>query len=176
MWKALTAMLAMTALPAQAVAASAEGCLPREEAETLFTAMLPSFVETLHERCAASLPATAPLAVDGRVQAERYAAAADAARPSAEAIAARMLADQGEDALPPEMTETLGLAMFEAALTATLAGEMDAEACVTADRFFAALRPLPAANAASLLVLFLEIGQRDEAPPEATPFRLCRTG
>lgn len=170
MWKTIAGAVAMTALPAPALAQPL--CLTRADAETVGVALLPAMLESVEGQCRDALPPESVLALRGEARAESYRAAAVAARPEAEAIAGRLIAANADEDLPPEFAEAVGLDMFEAAAASGLAGIMDPDACRTADRVFGVLEPLPATNVAGLLVLLLEIGQKDEADSPA-PFRLC---
>ncbi len=165
------AILALLSLPGTAIAQT--NCLTNEDAAIVATAMLPSVLEGLHDRCSNLLPPDSALSSRGTILAERYASAALAARPAAGQIAQAMfLNDQGR------LSEGLGggsiLDFFETTVTASLANSLDANSCATANGFFSALEPLPAANMASLVVLLMEIGMRNDGPDPETPFALCR--
>ena len=178
MVRRIVAGAALAALCASQAIAQA-GCLERADAETLMTALLPAVIGNLAEHCTPHLSAAAPLIADSGGLVARVGPAADAARPAASQIAANLLAESSDGDLPPELQqgigEQFGLNMFEYGIQSAVAGAMDANSCRTVDRFVETLSPLPPENLASLVVLLMEMGQRDDVSG-ASPFRVCTTG
>lgn len=160
------------ALPGQAIAQAGMACVPRADAEAMFTAMLPDMLETMHAECSTRLPSHSALALRALEQADRYRPAARASRATAESVVQRVIAAGEDIELPPAMRELLGLDMFTAALQATLAQAMGGDGCRTADRFFAAIEPLPAENLAALVTIFFEMGVEGDAA-DGAPFHIC---
>ena len=169
----IAAFAAMCALPAQAMAQSA--CLTRADAQTVMVAMLPSVVETLHTSCAPYLLPSAGLIARGPELAARYDMSAAGARGEAGRIAASIIENDADTEIFEYLSGDMVLDMFEAAVTSQFAGSLDASSCATANDFFGALEPLPADNLATLAVLLMEIGMRDDEPGEGPPLRLCET-
>lgn len=170
--KPMTALAALIALPAQALAQP--GCLTRGEAESLVTALLPSLILHVGAQCAPVLAPDAALVERGDALAERYRPAAEEARPVAAPVAARFL-DDGEDPpfFPEGTAEEIALSAFEVGIATGIS--LDARGCRIADGVFGALEPLPARNFAALIALFMEIGAAEGAdePDGTPPFRVC---
>lgn len=157
-------------------AAAQPACLTTSEAETAVQAMLPSLIDTVSEQCASFLPANSAIVARGSALSQRYAPAAEMARDEAATVAFRMLNDG--DAPPPVDEESGGelvLGLFEMGIAVAMNDMLDADSCPTADRIFTVLEPLPPRNFASLLVLLIEIGSRDDEPEDAGPFAICET-
>ncbi len=167
------AAICTTGLTGQALAKS--GCVERHEAETVVTAMLPALIGNVREACMPILPADAALSQNGEAMVVRLNGAAEMVRAQAGEIAVRLMLE-GEDPPPPEMLEPeLILGTLEAAMTVEVASGLDADDCAIANDFFSALEPLPAPNLARLVVIFLDIGSRnDDEAEDAGPFTLCR--
>lgn len=168
----LAAGAAILCLSAQAAAQPA--CLTTSEAETVVQALLPSVIETVGEQCAPFLPANSAMTARSDALMQRYTPAAEMARDEAASVALRILND-GES--PPPVAEESGgelvLGLFEMGIAVAMNDMLDADSCPTADRVFMVIEPLPSRNFASLLVLLMEIGSRDDEPDEAGPFAIC---
>lgn len=172
-WKKLAAAAALAGLSTQAAAQPA--CLTSAEAETVIQAMLPSLIENVSERCAVYLPANSAVVARADALSQRYAPAADAARAGAAALTMRML-DGGDTPflVDDESGGELMIGLFEMGISVAMADLLDAESCLTANRIFETLEPLPARNFAGLLTLLIEIGSRDEDESEnSSPFAIC---
>ena len=72
----VAAIAALMATPAMAQTQPSPSCLTHDEANALFAFALPEFLNSAHEKCAASLPKTSFLVAQGPQLIARHRAAA----------------------------------------------------------------------------------------------------
>ncbi len=170
-------IVAIVALAVPSGAIAQTGCVTRGEAEIVVTALAPSLIQSIRQRCSGFLPAGAALTGRGDAMASRYAPAASDARPQAVAIAEKIAFDGEDNPFPGLFDNDAVLDAFETGMTVAVAQQLDAESCPIANDIFDALEPLPVENFASLFVTFIQIGARSEnTGPGDSPFRICAPG
>lgn len=165
--KAIPAAALLAALPAQALAA--KPCLSPAEAQGLVTFALPGAVEALGARCRPLLPPASLLGGRSAELAARYRAASEAAWPVARAGFTKMT----DPLLMGILGDKAAKEMIANAVSSGLAGELKARDCATVDRVLTAIEPLPPRNVADLVAVVMELGAREAAKEEETPFTIC---
>ena len=129
-------------------AAESENCLTVAEAEALVTYLLPKAVEASRDRCANSLPASAPLLMENSEQLARYNAASAAAWPAAR-DAVGVIA--GND-FPAELDDEILRPIADAMFSQMIGEEIKPKDCALIDKIYSDLEPMPTANLASLTI------------------------
>lgn len=155
----ITIGLAMLSLT-QAAAAQTAGpaaCLSVVQAEALVTYILPKAVDASRTKCAANLPANAPLMIANSPQLAKYRAASETAWPQAKK-AVNVLAG---DKLPPNMDDALLRPIADAMVTQLISNEIKPKDCATIGKIYGDLAPLPSANLASLLITVVQATAKD---------------
>jgi hypothetical protein len=168
--KRVVLALATLALPISASAQVAGGCLTPSEAEGLITYSLPSIIRSVSARCAATLPATAPLIQAGSVTAARYQIDADKAWPTARGAFDTLSGLKMASVIGDTATRKL----LDTAIAGSLAAKLKPQDCGAIDQMIDLLQPLPAANMARLTIILMQIRGKDGKAKEV-PFKLCPT-
>lgn len=162
--RSLSLAAILFALPATASAQIAgASCLTRGEAEGLMTYALPGVVRSLSSKCAAALPATAPLILGGTVTAGRYQPEADKAWPIAKMAFDKLAGAKMSDLIGDAATQKL----LSATITTGVIAKVKLTDCATIDRVLDLLQPLPTANMAVLATALIEFGKKDG------PIKVC---
>ena len=152
-----TALLTAALLTSSAAsaAAPASGCLTQAEFALMGTAVLPTVLEGVAERCRATLPATAALLRRDDDHWRQLTAAAQEARPTATATAQRLIA-RGNTPFPKELAKTGDILTVGAAfVSSAIAEDIKPTDCVRIDQGYAELAPLPPANLFRIVSLML---------------------
>lgn len=156
-------LLVLVALPVSAQAQSPQ-CLTTTEAEPVVQIALPGIIRDAGRVCAA-LPATSLLRRDTGAFIAKYDLAADQAWPRARAALAKVA--------PPAIAGLLGsdLArpLLTSIVTAQVTGKLQPSDCATVDRMVTLIAPLPAANAAGLVVAALQYAAAKRTPGQNNP-------
>lgn len=156
-------------LPTAAIAqVEDKACLTRAEAEGLMTYSLPSIVRAMSGKCAATLPATAPLIQAGTVTAGRYQPDADKAFPMAKVAFDKLAGTNMSEIIGDTGTQKL----IQATISTGVTAKIQAKDCATIDRVLDILQPLPAKNMAMLFTAILEIGANNKDAKES-PLKIC---
>ena len=164
MMRTFVLAVAVLALPSAATAQIAgAACLSRSEAEGLMTYALPGVVRSLSTKCAAALPATAPLILGGTVTAGRYQPEADKAWPVAKSAFDKLAGAKMSDLLGDAATQKL----LSATITTGVVSKVKLTDCAAIDRILDLLQPLPTANMAMLATALVEFGKKD------SPIKVC---
>lgn len=160
-------IVALAAIPGQAVAQSAKSCLTQPEAQALVTYALPSAIRGITTKCTPVLPATTALIQSGPIIAARYQIEADNAWPVARLAFGKI---SGLD-LTGTFGEAAARGLVDAALGAGLAEKVKPEDCAKVDRLVDILEPLPARNMAMLVTTLMEFGGAEKRGK--SPLRMC---
>ncbi|MES2443775.1 MAG: hypothetical protein V4574_13165 [Pseudomonadota bacterium] len=163
-WLALTGV----AVQAQDVRAKQGGdaCITAPEAEAFVLVIAPPVLREVARFCESELPASAYLRNSEALLA-KFEAASRAAAPGAQAAVAKLMGPSGSSALlPPQDLMPMMLQMVGPMLTE----ELKAGDCPAYDRVLKLLDPLPADNAAALLITFAQMGTKNDKKPD---FPLC---
>lgn len=169
MVKSISLALLICALPTTAIAqVQDKTCLTRGEAEGLMTYSLPSIVRAMSGKCAATLPATAPLVQAGGVTSARYQPDADKAFPTAKLAFDKLAGTKMSEIIGDAGTEKL----IQATISTGVASKIQAKDCGTIDRVLDILQPLPAKNMAMLFTAIMELGANSKEAQES-PLHLC---
>ena len=164
--RTLSLSAALLALPSAATAQIAgAACLSRAEAEGLMTYALPGVVRSLSTKCAATLPATAPLILGGTVTAGRYQPEADRAWPIAKSAFDKLAGAKMSDLLGDTATQKL----LAATITTGVVSKVKLADCAAIDRILDLLQPLPTTNMVMLATALIEFGKKD------SPIKVCTT-
>lgn len=169
MKRVLLALMAVT-FPSVTSAQSVGGCLAPTEAEGLITYSLPSIIRSLSSRCAATLPATAPLIQAGAITAARYQIDADKAWPAARSAFDTLSGVKMAGVIGDSATRKL----LDGAISGGLAGKLKTQDCGAVDQMIDLLQPLPASNMARLTIILIQMRGKDGKAKDA-PFKLCPT-
>ena len=133
----------------------------------LIACMPPELIGALETRCGPSLPANAFLGSRSAALQKKLEPQAERAWPRARNAAQRLAGTS----LPVNgRFEGVAKAAIAPAAATMIARGFDAERCRIADRLLAELAPLPPANLAGVMALFLELGIAEN---EDVPFRVC---
>lgn len=158
--------LAMFGL-AQSVAAQSTGtaaCLSVVQAEALVTYILPKAVDASRAKCAASLPANAPLMIENSRQLAQYRTASESAWPQAKKAVGVLAGDK----LPPNMDDALLRPIADAMFTQLIGNEIKPKDCATIGKIYGHLAPMPSANLASLVITIVQAtakeGKKQDIP------------
>jgi hypothetical protein len=160
--------LMLVALPVEAVAATADTCLTRDEAKGLGLFILPDVIVALRDKCRAALPANAYL--NGAESSERFRSESMRRWPQARNAFEKM----GGGGTP--MLDILGddavRKLLSGTITAGIAKDVKPKSCAGADKMLSALAPLPVSNFDMLIDSFflLGLGGKDE---KAGGFKIC---
>ena len=166
----VAAIAALMATPAMAQNPNPPGCLTQSEANALFTFALPEFLNSVHEKCAASLPRTSFLASQGPQLIARHRAATASYWPTAKVAFIKMASrddTKGDGAkllakVPDDALRTLVVT----GLSVAVSDDIKPADCPKADRLIEALAPLPATNLATIIVEIVGLaGGKDKKPP-----------
>lgn len=170
MLKPLSLAVLICALPTTAIAqVQSQTCLTRAEAEGLMTYSLPSIVRAMSGKCAAALPATAPLIQAGNVTAARYQPDADTAFPTAKLAFDKLAGTKMSEIIGDAGTQKL----IGHTISTGVASKIQAKDCGTIDRILDILQPLPAKNMAMLFTAILELGANEKEAKES-PLHICQ--
>jgi len=151
-------------------AAEVRKCIPAEAAESLITYALPGALGALRTKCGTSLPATAPLLQADSAQMQKYKTASAQAWPKAVPAIRSMV---GQDF--PENVEMDAFRPFiDAMVPAMLVQEVQTKDCLTIDKLYGLLEPMPAANLASLTVTLSQMGRDGEKENSNSRFNICK--
>ncbi|NCP17834.1 MAG: hypothetical protein GW855_01585 [Erythrobacter sp.] len=145
----------------------ARPCISPDENEALVAYVMPELIGALELRCARSLPPGAFLGSRSAALQSRLKPQSEKAWPRARKVAQRFAGPSIPIDGPFENIAKVALAPAAATM---IARGFDAEQCRVADRLLAELAPLPPANLARVMALFLELGS---AVNEDVPFRVC---
>lgn len=156
-------LMAMAALLPAAARAAEPPCLAPAEFTALAAYSLPSVLQGIGQRCAASLPADAFLRREGPAMAARYAAGKQAHWPAAKRAFLKI-----GTAAAPEMQNILGALpdetlqpMADLFISAIVAEKLGVERCPALDRLLQLAAPLPAAATAEMIGLAVGLGSRN---------------
>lgn len=164
--------LAAIATPGFAIAQDAKPCLTASEAESLIAFALPDVLQSVTDKCRPQLSAGSFLANSGSDMVSRFRENAETSWPRAKTAIIKISGADAKmlDALPDEATR----ALFGAGIASAVGQDIKPEACDGIDRAVAALAPLPSANIASLVTIFLEMGSKAKAGSGGSaPFSVC---
>lgn len=165
--KLAAACCLFTASTAAAAQTNARPCITPAENEAVVAYVLPDLIAALETRCARSLPAKSFLAARSDALERKLQPQADRAWPRARDAAQRFAGSN----LPVDgRFENIAKAAIAPAAALAIARGFDAERCGIADRLLAELAPLPPANLAGVMALFLELGI---AEWDDVPYRVC---
>ncbi|MBN8814779.1 MAG: hypothetical protein J0J06_04950 [Sphingomonas sp.] len=159
LWMGMAATTAQAATPAK--------CVTRDEATTLFAAILPDMLEGIGKSCTGSLPEKATLRAGLPPLLATYRAPADVAWPQAMAVFGKLAGASLKGVDPKLMRPLMGQIMASA-----IAEDIKPADCPSIDRVVALLAPLPPGNTSELVVLLAEIGMKNEKNP---PFAVCKS-
>lgn len=176
--KRIALMLAMTALPAAAVAQTplvSLPCMPQAQAGALVTFALPTLVEKIAKRCAPILPPNAYLIANAGALADRYRPDAAAAWPQARRAIARVFTQILGQPMPAEMDSDTIRLLAEPALGGLLAKQVKDEDCATADAAIAIGAHLSGRDVGRLAALAVAIADR-KGNGIAGILKVCKPG
>lgn len=151
-----------------AQATQVEKCLSVGQAEALVTYLLPTAVQASRNKCAASLPASAPLLKENSEQLAKYRAASEGAWPQAK-NAVTVLA--GEK-LPPEIDDALLRPIADAMFTQMIGEEIKPKDCSLIAKIYNDLEPMPSSNLASLAISIVQAATKDDVKQDIP---ICKT-
>lgn len=168
MFRTLAAVACLLGASTSAAAqAQSRTCITPAENEALVAYVMPDLIGALETRCANSLPANAFLGTRSAALQKKLEPQSDNAWPRARNAAQRFAGTS----LPVDgRFEGVAKAALAPAAAAMIAQGFDAERCRIADRLLAELAPLPPANLAGVMALFLELGIAEN---DEVPFRVC---
>ena len=147
------AALALAALPGVAMAQT-DQCLTSAEGQAVIGNLMPDLVTALGKRCA-SFDSTSYIVRKAGTLSVRFMPHANASWPAARSALIRMSGNNLPD------NETM-LALGRTLISTTIANEMKAPECSTVSRLTQQLEPLPPANFANVVALFVEAGARTQ--------------
>ncbi len=156
-----SAAIALAALPG-IVSAAEPPCLTAGEFTSLASYGLPSIINGVTRRCAATLPAEAWLLHNGAELSARYAEAKPQAWPGARAAFMKLGKSGTSDAteafrILPDTTQQL---MVDGLIEGMVGQQLPPERCATVDRLVRLLAPLPPENTAELIALAAGLGSK----------------
>lgn len=167
-WAALMATGAHAQSSAQGHRDDPPVCLTTEEAEAVFTPMIPGVVRGVRNICGPTLPRTSYLHTKGDQLAARFTAAAAEPNPAAGRGLAKMGGIEGLDMLAGLMVPAM-TAMAEQ-MVAEQGKALKPADCARIDRALELLDPLPAGNVVALTVMLMEVGVKED---KNAPFTIC---
>jgi len=143
---------------ASAQAAQVEQCLSVAQAEALITYILPTAVQASRDKCAATLPATAPLMKENSEQLAKYRAASESAWPQAKGAVSTLAGEK----LPADIDDTLLRPIADAMFTQLIAEEIKPKDCSLIDKIYGDLEPMPSSNLASLAITIVQAATKED--------------
>jgi hypothetical protein len=167
--KRIVAFASLALLPAQSVLADDKPCVTRPELHAGITYFLPTVVEGVKQKCAATLPTNSYFATRGTALVNAYNALSKHDSPE-------LISLMGKVGLPKgEAPAGLGKPMAEIAaimVNAKVQEGIKPETCPTIDQALGLLDPLPAANMVGLVELFVDVMTAADVKKGKKPF-LC---
>lgn len=162
-------LIGLVAMAGQASAqtATARPCISERQSEAVVAYVLPTLVPAMAVRCLPQIGTQSYLVRNAQRLATRFGPGSSAAWPDARAAVERI----SRIRIPTDGIEaTLAQGALGAGVSATIAAAFDGTNCQAVDRLLEDLEPLPPANFASVMALFLEVGI---ARNDRVPFRVC---
>lgn len=159
---ATTSVLAAALIisPGARAAAPDAGCLAQADFATIGTAVLPTILNGVADRCRSKLPGDAALLRRDDDRWQALTAAATDARPAA-TIMAKTLVARAKTPFPVELAATDDILDVGAAfVSSALPTDLKAGDCAGLDRAYVDLAPLPPANLFRLVSLILMSGKK----------------
>jgi hypothetical protein len=150
---------AAAALLFGSTASAAAPCLTAPEATSVASVAMPAIIQQVGQICATELPASALLRQTGGPFLTKYQAEADRAWPAAQGALGRVAGPDIAPLLQSEFTRPLLTSLLAPALIGTV-GPGD---CGKAERIAHDIAPLPAHNAAELIVSTLQLVREKQA-------------
>lgn len=172
---ALAMLLAAGNASAQVTVSVALPCVSQGDAEALVTTLLPDLIENVGHICERALPPTALLRQTNGGFIAKYRAEADLAWPRAQAGLTRLIGGSGgaDMLLGTDMARPLIGTLLSPVLTRNL----QPADCAPLERIVTLLQPLPAANAAPLVVQLIQFSDTKRKDKVAKPtLPICQTG
>ena len=149
----IAAALLLTSGVASAKAVGA--CLTQSDFALMGTAILPTVLDGVAERCRANLPGTAALLQRDDAHWQALTAAAEQARPAATTTARALLA-RGDTPFPKELAKSADILTVGAAfVSSAIAEDLKPNDCTRIDLAYQELAPLPPANLFRVVSLLL---------------------
>ncbi|WP_106639362.1 hypothetical protein [Allosphingosinicella vermicomposti] len=141
-------------------------CLTRAEAASMGRFFMPSVIDSMARKCAASLPATAFLAGPHRALSARLREDHIRHWPSAKTAIEKV---SGKE-LPTMLGDEFTRKMAESTVAEMAAKGIEAKDCAMVSEILGVVAPLPADNFGRLFALFAELGSKKR---DKSPFRMC---
>ncbi len=145
---ALAMLCGAASAGAQQEAEAGRPCLTTAEAEAVTLVALPDIIRVTGVACAATVPPRSLLRQPTGAFIDKYQAEADAAWPAARDALARLT----DPDIAPLLQSDLARPLLTSMLAPLIVGRIDPRDCPAIDRMVTLLAPLPARNAAGLIV------------------------
>jgi len=155
--------LAAVTLPSAAQAANAQ-CMTKPELRGMVAYVLPFVVDSVAEKCAASVPSDSFMATRAPALSKELTLGQPAAWPMAKRAFMKFSgdADKETNAMMEAMPESAMRPLLESILTQEFTAKIQTKDCKDVDAVLGTLAPLPATSFVDLITEMVMIGARDD--------------
>ncbi|AMO71820.1 hypothetical protein [Sphingorhabdus sp. M41] len=150
-------------------AAEMQACVSPEQANAMFTYILPVVFDAAGSKCSPYLDQNVPLMQQKSESYQKYVIASEQAWPTAKYGIRIMFGDK----IPERMDIEAVRPFVDGVFTAIVSDGIKPKSCSTISEAYTLLEPLPAANFGGLIGLFMKIGAKGDKNP---PIKICETG
>lgn len=172
---ALALALGGSATVAQTTLSVTLPCVKRDDAEAIVTTVLPDVIQNVGQLCAQTLPPGALLRQSSGPFIARYRAEAELAWPRVQSSLGKLLGDMPGAGMI--FGSDLGRPLLGTLLAPLLTRSLQTGDCAQVERIIELLEPLPAANAAPLLVEVLQFADAKRKDKATKPvLTICQAG
>tara|TARA_R110000824_G_scaffold19504_2_gene75428 strand:+ start:29655 stop:30173 length:519 start_codon:yes stop_codon:yes gene_type:complete len=149
-----------------AQAAEMKSCVSSEQANAIFTYILPVVFDAAGSKCSPYLDANVALMQHKSGSYQKYVAASKQAWPKAKVGIRVMFAEK----LPESMDIEAVRPFIDGLVTAMVSDGIKPKSCSMISEAYTLLEPLPAANFGGLMALFMKLGAEGDKKP---PINIC---
>lgn len=149
-----------------AQAAEMKSCMSSEQANAIFTYLLPVVFDAAGSKCSPYLDKNTALMQQDSASYQKYATASEQAWPTAKNGIRILFADK----MPESMDIETVRPFIDGLVTAMISDEIKPKDCSAISEAYTLLEPLPAANFGGLIGLFMKVGSKGDKKP---PINIC---
>jgi len=151
-----------------AQAAETKACVSAEQANAIFTYILPAVFEAAGSKCSPYLDDDVALMQQKAVSYQKYVMASEQAWPTAKHGVKIMFGDK----MPESMDVDAMRPFLDGLVTAMVSDGIKPKSCSTISDAYTLLEPLPAANFGGLIGLFMKMGSQSD---KKSPIKICES-
>ncbi|ASK87547.1 hypothetical protein [Sphingorhabdus sp. SMR4y] len=151
-----------------AQAAETKACVSAEQANAIFTYILPVVFDAAGSKCSPHLDQNVPLMQQESESYQKYSIASEQAWPTAKHGIRIMFGEK----MPESMDVEAMRPFLDGLVTAMVSDGIKPKSCAIISEAYTLLEPLPAANFGGLIGLFMKLGAEGDKKP---PINICET-